>query len=352
MRHILPILMQYRYLILASLSLLHISEMWLAFATSVPIRYESLLGWALLITLSILIGMGALIGVIAPVEEKGAKCFYGILVCCSQCFFVIIASFVINGGFEGILLWRLSFAIVACLGIVVLFRSVTSIGYVGMLRYAILILIVFITLAIVDPDTGRVWFDIFEYIAVITLVAWVVMAGMISVLSPDLHDAKGYVFVVVLPVMLLACIGVFASLFVSVYYANIWFLLVTLFALLVTILGAIALRTRPLPMGPVVYPGYKIVCRYRNVLIAAIVLWALLSITGWFWAATMSNGLDTFTGREFLMAQNALVDATICDYRLDPTQYRVIKVNGSVFRVQGFTWWGIPAGLPCHRQRD
>ena len=73
MQHILPILMRYRYLILASLSLLLISEMVVADIDFVPVEYEWVFGC--LVALTIVAGTGILcvIGYGPPIDRAVVK---------------------------------------------------------------------------------------------------------------------------------------------------------------------------------------------------------------------------------------------------------------------------------------
>ena len=76
MRYVPPVLIQYRYRILALLSLLLIVEMVVvAGISSVPVKYEYewVFGWALLITIMAWIGIAGVVGVGAPVRGEVLK---------------------------------------------------------------------------------------------------------------------------------------------------------------------------------------------------------------------------------------------------------------------------------------
>ncbi len=350
MAYIRSVVTRYRYAILVSSSLLIAIEMGLAFGVDVPIEYEGLLGWLLFLTILTWVIVGWVVGYVAPmsVEDRAIKRSYRILVSCPFLLLVIIAALIISWGFEGIHFWRLSFAIIAWAGITALFRAVTSKVRTKMRLYAVPVLIVFLLLAIVGEGGILEW--LLSRISIFILIAplaWVGMSGILSLLSPDIRYIKGYAFVVVSPLVLFACIGILTLFFISLYYSKPWLLLLMLFAMLITWLGVIVMGTPITSVRPVSGLVDRIVSRYRNILVAAIVLWALISITGWYWAATMSNGIDaSFTEQEYRTAQNAF--GTICDNPLDPTGYRVIKSSGSGFYVQGFTWWGIPTDVKCY----
>ena len=73
MQHILPILMRYRYLILASLSLLWISEMVVADIDSVPVEYEWIFGCLVALTVAAWTGILCVIGYGPPIDRAVPK---------------------------------------------------------------------------------------------------------------------------------------------------------------------------------------------------------------------------------------------------------------------------------------
>ena len=73
MQHILPILMRYRYLILASLSLLLISEMVVADIDSVPVEYEWIFDCLVALTIVAWTGILCVIGYGPPIDRAVLK---------------------------------------------------------------------------------------------------------------------------------------------------------------------------------------------------------------------------------------------------------------------------------------
>ena len=73
MQHILPTLMRYRYLILASLSLLWISEMVVADIDSVPVEYEWIFGCLVALTVAAWTGILCVIGYGPPIDRAVPK---------------------------------------------------------------------------------------------------------------------------------------------------------------------------------------------------------------------------------------------------------------------------------------
>ena len=85
---------------------------------------------------------------------------------------------------------------------------------------------------------------------------------------------------------------------------------------------------------------------YRNIAVAVIASWAMITVGGWVRFETVGNGLDAFTGQERTAAKEAL-DAAYCDdASYEPARFQVLKDDNGRFRVLGYTWWGLPSTTP------
>lgn len=96
MPYVLPILMRYRYWILASLSLLLISEMVVAGIDLVPIEHEWVLGWFLFLTTFTWVGVAGVSGVVAPLRGRVMKHVYRILAAFPFTLFVIVVLGIVH----------------------------------------------------------------------------------------------------------------------------------------------------------------------------------------------------------------------------------------------------------------
>lgn len=99
MRYVPPVLMRYRYPILALLSLLLIVEVVVTSIDTVPIEYEWVLGWLLFLTVLAWAGIAGTIGVGAPVGEYVLKRPARILILPP----VLFVMFILSPLFEAIL---------------------------------------------------------------------------------------------------------------------------------------------------------------------------------------------------------------------------------------------------------
>ena len=99
MRYVPPVLIQYRYPILALLSLLLIVEVVVTSIDPVPIEYKKGFGWLFFFTTSAWIGMAGIIGVGAPVGEYVLKRPARILILPP----VLFVMFILSPVFEAIL---------------------------------------------------------------------------------------------------------------------------------------------------------------------------------------------------------------------------------------------------------
>ena len=132
MRYVPPVLIQYRYRILALLSLLLILEMVaVAVISSVPAEYEYewVFGWTLLITMVAWTGIAGVIGVGAPVGSKVLKRGGDIILILSSALFAtflfspILGAILFQSAFLADLFWQphLLLFVIVWIGIVVIF---------------------------------------------------------------------------------------------------------------------------------------------------------------------------------------------------------------------------------------
>lgn len=140
MRYVPSALIQYRYPILAMLSLLLISEMVLAGIGPVPIEYEWVLGWLLFLTVLAWAGIAGVIGVGAPVGGDIMKHGGRILIVLSLALFAIfLAPFLFLSQYiVGLLGWLYGFLlIVVWTGIVVIVGAISNLEH-GMKTYLLI----------------------------------------------------------------------------------------------------------------------------------------------------------------------------------------------------------------------
>ena len=87
---------------------------------------------------------------------------------------------------------------------------------------------------------------------------------------------------------------------------------------------------------------------HRNIVVAAIGLWAMIAVMGWYWVWTMGDGLDGLTNGERVVAERSLSKAH-CKNRINVGINSRAIAYDTGFAVDRRTWWRFPiscAALP------
>ena len=339
-------------LILTALTVLIAGEMWLAHAGLLPVRIEWMLGWLFFLSIAGWSGTTYLIGVTAPLRRTLPWYATPLL---------LTGPVVIVGG------------------------SLLAI-------YAVSLPDVY------DSTFTGEWQESGEF-ALIAIVFWLAASTLIALVIASFRFTRFYATVMAFPLMAVALTFLFVLQFWPwQYVSQVDFELLSLFflaeiavfmLLLALLIGVCLLRTlfvsRPrslwlyvfvaaislacttmaMVLGALWVAGglnpahwflgvslaapttillYTIRRRWRVTVLAATGLWVLTVVTGWYWMATMGNGLDEFTGEERTSAQSILERG--CDPDLATTRdgIRVVRDDDG-FRLQNHTLWRLPA--PC-----
>lgn len=338
------------HLILTALTVLIAGEMWLAHARLLPVRIEWMLGWLFFLSIAGWSGTTYLIGVTVPLLRTLP--WYAIPLS-------LVGPVVIFGG------------------------SLLAI-------YAVSLPDVY------DSTFTGEWQENGEF-ALIAIVFWLAASTLIALVTTSLRFTRFYATVMVFPLMAVALTFLFVLQFWPwLYVSQVDFELLSLFFLseiavfmlfLALLTGACLLRTlfvsRPRSLwlyvfvaaislacttmamvlgalwvagglnpahwflgvslaAPLTVLLYTIRRRWQVIVLTATGLWTLTVVMGWYWTATMGNGLDEFTGEERTTALSMMEQG--CDPDLATTRdgIRVVK-DGDGFRLQNHTLWRLPA---------
>ena len=270
-------------------------------------------------------------------------------------------------------------------------------------RYTIIVIMISLMLVLMFADRtlpGRHSF--------LALLGYLGMITLVEFNDPGPHRGKSYLFLVVIPLVMFACFGMATLVTVppdalqnSVSIASLivlWLLSIVLIgtfglhtawidrtrthtlytrvavialgiatALFALVVGMILLHwlvvvlllplflllflllmTELMTFSPRIHPSY------RFIVIISLVLLVTISIGGWRWLGSMSNGIDGFTGEERSVAQEFLDRAyRWCDDNpsLLSFRYRLFKDSNGRFYVRGYTWWRFPIGEPADTRK-
>lgn len=82
---------------------------------------------------------------------------------------------------------------------------------------------------------------------------------------------------------------------------------------------------------------------WRKIFVSVVGLWVIYMAVGWFWLIAMDNGLHAFAGEERVTAEVALDKAERSFFLFDPSKPRVVRDGDGQFDVVFYTWWGLKA---------
>ena len=325
MPYVPSILTRYRYPILVALSLLLISEMWLAFAISVPIGYESPMGWALLITVLVWIGIVGLIGMVAPVDYQTVMRYRYLII---SILVLAIADLILG------LQWLILLVYVCMASII----SITVRGERMSSLYALLVLFPLILLGWIGVSSmflTTTYGPLYWTITALFLMTIGMVIAPIVLRSRAVSMAQKPLFswtLVAYLIALLILIWLFSG--VAEFALAMYGMLVPALPFLLLL----SLRVKEL-LGRIGHP-------YRNIVSSGIALWAMIAIVGWYWMGAVPDGLDAFAGQERVDALDAMRQAHCEDAIGNPMPARVVEDGSGGFRVLGYTWWRFPSRAP------
>lgn len=345
MRYLPSILMRYHYWILASLSLLLISEMVVVGIDLVPIEYEWVLGWFLLLTTFTWVGVAGVIGVVATVGGRLMKHVYRILAAFPFALFVMVVLGIVHPYMLLLVMaWIAAVVIVSVITTdparstkfsvrgkeiplelwdVRLF-SVMVIAWAGLLVHYWNI--------VVDPLGGH-----FLLISASIVLSNSLILGSVALRTMLAGRRRTLLLYIVLA---LTAIGISAVTFAAAIVLGTLSLVITgmSFIFVVILLVAISnsvfatalIGTMPRPIP--------------NIMVTGIGLLVMIHVVGWYWPETMDNGLYAFSGEERAAAERALKRAKCPDALLRPITIRIVKSDDGEFLLRGYTWWRLPTG--------
>ena len=355
MPYALSILMRYRYWILASLSLLLISEMVVAGIDLVPIEHEWVLGWFLFLTTFTWVGAAGVISIVAPVGGHVMKPVYRILAAFPLALFVLLVMVFIR--FQPLveLFWRpyLLLLVMAWIGSVVIVSIITTdparstkISVRGTIPLELWDLRLFSVMVIAwvgllvhywttvsDPLGGN--FQILSASIVLSNSLILGAVALRTVLARRPHTLLLYV-VVALTAFGISAFTYATGILLGTLSIGIIFIfgLIILVAISNSVFATALIGTMPRPIP--------------NIMVTGIGLLVVILVVGWFWLDTMDNGLYAFSGEERAAAEWVLKTAKCPDTFLRPINIRIVKSNDGEFLVSGYTWWRLPTG-DCHQ---
>ena len=363
------ILIRYRYWILASLSLLLISEIAVVGVNIVPVEYEGVLGWLSFLTMVAWTGIVGMIGVGAPVDREVLNRGGRIILILSPALFAtfILSPSILQSLFLLDLFWSpyLLLFVMVWIGIVVIFgatmvanhsrKSYLGLGVFPLLLItsAALLATAFLTLYVV--------LDLFErllgshLVTVLVLPLIIPFGALLIVLPTSLmigalilrrKDLSGRPRTLVLCIVVaMISLGITVVALGSVIGIGI-FLFVAPFSGIDAPGVAIAFIVFVIVLSPIAgaVPGTVLIGRMhrpiRSITVAGIGLVAVILVAGWYWYLTVDDGLDAFSGRDLVSAERVSFRAE-CPLGFDNRRH-VFEHDGA-FMVRGYTWWRFSA---------
>ena len=333
MRHIYILILNHPAIVLAMLSLLMIAEMGVVWRSIIPIEYDWLLRWLVILTILAWASMAGMVSVLRITDCEMMRFAYWTLMV------VVMATFVMLM-FLGIPFF-LYVGVPASIVIVVLIGLIAPADHSGM-GYSIFIIAPLAFLALINLyhlgvvlSVGLSWFEWLPAWNVVMLVG--LISGSLALLihflgkrvSPDRYivvvsrslGALSFILVST-PVVVglsLNIAGIGAFVIVMPLYASAF--LALLAAWWIKMLS---------PIG-------------RKIVVSVLALWVMYVVMGWFWIVAIDNGLRAFTGDERAAAEAVLDRSHPSQYLFGPDKLRVVKDADGQFDVVFYTWWGLKA---------
>ena len=349
MPYALSILMRYRYWILASLSLLLISEMVVAGIDLVPIEHEWVFGCLLFLTTMVWVGMVGLIGVVAPVSGDIMKRVYRILAYFSLVLFLMGFLPILLGGALAWLFWQWYwlFLFMVWIGIVVVVGAIANAEPERSTEISLHLRVFSIVMIAWLGMVFQFWTIEMEDESFVLLISlFVVVSNSLTLgvvtLRTMLADRRR--------TLLLYIMVVLTSIGISTATYSIAVVLGILSTAIVGISSVFVLALLVAIPGSVLWTALIGTMRrsVRNVTVAGIGMLVMILVVGWYWHQTMDNGLYAFSGEERAAAERALKSARCPDTPLHLITIRIVKSDDGEFLLRGYTWWRISTG-DCHQ---
>ena len=349
MPYVPSLLMRYHYWILASLSLLLISEMVVAGIDLVPIEHEWVLGWFLFITTSTCVGMAGVTGVVAPVGGRLMKHVYRILAAFPFALFVIVVL--------GIVHPYMLLLVMAWIGAVVIVSIITTdparstkvsvrgkeipLDVWDVRLFSVMVIAWAGLLVHYWNIAGDVlWAHLLLISASIVLSNSLILGAV--ALRTMLADRRRTLLLYI--IVALTAFGISAVTFAAavvlgtlsgvIVGMSLIFVIFLLVAISNSVFATQLIGTMPRPIP--------------NIMVTGIGLLVMILVVGWYWHETMDNGLYAFSGEERAAAERVLKNAKCPDTLLRPIDIRVVKSSDGEFLLRGYTWWRISTG-DCHQ---
>ena len=347
MSYVPSILMRYHYWILASLSLLLISEMVVAGIDLVPIEYEWVLGWFLFLTTSTWVGMASVTGVVATVGGRLMKHVYRILAAFPFALFVMVVL--------GIVHPYMLLLVMAWIGSVVIVSVITTdparstkfslrgreiplevwdVRLFSVMVIAWAGLLIHYWIVVADPSQPGGHFLLISASIVLSNSLILGAVALRRMLAGRRRTLLLYI------VLALTVLGISAVTFAAAIVLGILsgvitgmgsiFVVVLLVAISNSVFATALIGTMPRPIP--------------NIMVTGIGLLVMILVVGWYWHRTMDNGLYAFSGEERAAAERVLKRAKCPDALLRPITVRIVKSDDGEFLLRGYTWWRLPTG--------
>ena len=341
MRRSYTFIQNHTLLLLAILSLLMIAEMGVAMWNIVPIGYEWLLRWILILTILIWTGMAGRVRLVW--DWDSSLNFLGLSLALACIVLVITSPILISLPVPGIFLLL---AVLAAMVIVALIGLITSSDHLGRKVYWIFVTAPLVFLGLINLYYISVVFFGTGYWESIVNIYFLLLLGLVGGvlgLLIQLHSARvssvGYVVLVLRSLGAGAFVVVFvlAMLVLSaIGSTSPWVIFGALF--MVFPLSASSSLALLVAWWIGVMPPL-----WRKIFVSVVGLWVIYVAMGWFWLIAMDNGLRAFTGEERAAAEVALDKAERSYYTFDPSKRRVVRGADGQFDVVFYTWWGLKA---------
>ena len=343
MRRTYTFIQNHTLLLLAILSLLMIAEMGVAMWNIVPIGYEWLLRWILILTILIWTGMAGRVRLMW--DWDSCLLFLGLSSATVCIVLVIFSPILISLPVPGIFLLL---AVLAAMVISALTGLIIPADHSGRKVYWIFVIAPLVFLALIMTyhlfvvffGSGY-WESIVEDIYFLLLLGLIggvlglliqlhgenISSGRYVVVALRSLGAAAFVVVWILASIVLAATG---SSPLSVIAASVVFVPLSASSSLALLVAWWIGGLPPL---------------WRKIFVSVVGLWVIYMAMGWFWLIAMDDSLRAFTAEERAAAEVALGKTERYIDVFDPWKRRVVKDGDGQFDVVFYTWWGLKARL-------
>ena len=342
MRRAYTFIQNHTLLLLAILSLLMVAEMGVAMWNIIPIGYEWLLRWILILTILIWTGMAGRVRLVWDWDSWIS--LLGVSFAPACIVFVIISTLLIPIPVSGTFL---VLAVLAAMVISALLGLIIPADHSGGKVYWIFVIAPLVFLALIMTYYLIVVFfgsGYWESIVDIYFLLLLGLMGGVLGLLIQLHGesmssgryvvvvlrslgAAAFVVVWILASIVLAATG---SSPLSVIAASVVFVPLSASSSLALLVAWWIGGLPPL---------------WRKIFVSVVGLWVIYMAMGWFWLIAMDDGLRAFAGEERAAAEVATAKSKRNIDVFDPWKRRVVRDADGQFDVVFYTWWGLKARL-------